>query len=115
MDRSRISYRSALTQGQGFEAPPHGQQPDTLHTLKILHAIGHQSPGDLHPFQKVEGETLPPGFFRNAAGFLVRRATSFTVLGEDLATLDREIRFLKDHVIIARSMDGDLSTAKELT
>lgn len=38
---------------------------------------------------------------------------SFTVLGEDLVILEREIRFLKEHVIIARTIAGDFSVANE--
>lgn len=74
---------------------------------------GPRGPGELHPFLKIDGETLPPGCFRNVEDLLVRGAASFTVAGEDLRVLDREIRFLKEHVLIARTDAGDLTREAE--
>lgn len=79
----------------------------------MLHTAGQRDPGELHPFLKIDGETLPPGCFRNVDGLLVRGAASFTVAGEDLVVLDREIRFLEEHVLIARTAARDLSREAE--
>lgn len=95
MGSTRVSYRTALTQGQGDEGPSCGQQPNIMHALKTVHSAGHHGLGELHPFQCTEGEKFPPGCFRNSEGLLVRGEASFTVMGDDLVVLEREIRFLK--------------------
>lgn len=115
MGSSQASYRSALTQGQSFDARPRGQPQNIMQTLRETYSTGNHGPGELHPFQRSEGEKLPPGWFRNSDGILVRGEASFTVTGEDLVVLDREICFLKDHVIIARTMGGDLTAQSEAT
>lgn len=79
----------------------------------MVHSVDFCGPKNLHPLKPTEGEKLPPSFFRNSEGLLVRGEVSFTVMREDLGILEREIRFLLEHVIIARTMTGDLTVAHE--
>lgn len=113
MESASYSYRQALTQSQGQAPSQPGLVSEMLQSLKSQHSAGQRGPGEIHPFLKLEGEKLPPGCFRNVDGLLVRGAASFNVLGEDLVVLEQEIRFLTDHVLIARSLAGDLTLESE--
>lgn len=115
MGSSRVSYRTALTQGQEGKEYQQGQQSGIMHALRVAYAAGNHGPGELHPFQRADGEKLPPGWFRNSDGLLVRGAASFNVMNDDLVVLEREICFLRDHVIIARTTGGDLMRQEETT
>lgn len=113
MGSASYSYRQALTQGQGLSLRTHGTLPETIQLLKTSQAPGQSGPGEPHPFMKIDGERFPPGCFRNVDGFLVRGQASFTVLGEDLGVLGEEIRFLRDHVLIARTLTRNLTSEAE--
>lgn len=97
------SYKDAVS-GLGG-----GVQSDKgLVRLRQAYASGHFDRGTVSPFQKVEGESLPRGSFRNVDGLLVRGAVSFILNSDDQRTVAQEIPFLEEHVVIAYIVDGAL-------
>ncbi|KAG0575817.1 hypothetical protein KC19_5G032900 [Ceratodon purpureus] len=104
-----VTYKSALTSGvrsgpgSSFTAPT-ARGPVRAAPADAVLAYPPLSyrlsmDGGINPFQKSEGETLPPGLGRNYHGLLMRHITLAPEL--DQATLKKEAAYLKDHTIIA--------------